>query len=65
MNTSYVRGQNLVVSKEGRECYPFIALVFEVSFSFFIILLSVIIAETSVITEEQSSFSGKIIGGDG
>lgn len=32
---------------------------------YFIILLFVIIVEASVITEKQSSFSGKIIDGDG
>lgn len=62
----YIRHQGTeFVSKESRECSPFIALLYEIAFSFFISLLSMIVAKVSEITEKQSGFSGKITDGDG
>lgn len=53
--------------KSGQRTLSFYCLVFEITFpSFYLtILLSVIIAEASEITERQSSFPGKIADGDG
>lgn len=65
MNTSDVRGLNLC-QKRAENAIHLLLLFLKLLFLFyFVILLSVIIAEASEITEKQSGFSGKIIDGDG
>lgn len=62
MITSDVKGWNLVLSKEGKEYYPFIVLAF-VAYSFLYYFIVRDHCRRSI-TEKPSSFSEKIIGGD-